>query len=192
MAIQSSGGRVDPFERRPSAVSKPIPAINRYKADLREFNFLLFEQFKIDEMLGKEPFDAWGVEECQATLQGAYRWVREVTGPINAIGDAQGCKIENGQLITPTGFKEAWKSLYEAGWKQIAADPEWGGGGAPRSLQAFVEEMITGSNTAFSMYAALSVGAAEVIESFGTEEQKKLYYPRMLGGQWAGTMCLTE
>jgi alkylation response protein AidB-like acyl-CoA dehydrogenase len=173
-------------------VSKPIPAINRYKADLREFTFLLFEQFGIDKLLGQPPFDAWGLDECKATLAAAYRWVREVTGPLNAIGDHQGCKIEDGKLITPTGFKEAWKSLYEAGWKQIAADPEWGGGGAPRSLQAFVEEMITGSNTAFSMYAALSVGAGEVIESFGTEEQKKLYYPRMLAGQWAGTMCLTE
>jgi alkylation response protein AidB-like acyl-CoA dehydrogenase len=173
-------------------VSKPIPAINRYKADLREFTFLLFEQFGIDKLLGQPPFDAWGADECKATLDGAYRWVREVTGPLNAIGDHQGCKIENGQLITPTGFKQAWKSLYEAGWKQLSADPEWGGAGSPRTLQVFVEEMITGSNTAFSMYAALSIGAAEVIESFGTPEQKKLYYPRMLNGQWAGTMCLTE
>jgi alkylation response protein AidB-like acyl-CoA dehydrogenase len=173
-------------------VSKPIPAINRYKADLREFTFLLFEQFGIDKLLGQAPFDAWGADECKATLDGAYRWVREVTGPLNAIGDHQGCKIENGHLITPTGFKRAWKSLYEAGWKQLSADPEWGGAGSPRTLQVFVEEMITGSNTAFSMYAALSIGAAEVIESFGTPEQKKLYYPRMLNGQWAGTMCLTE
>jgi alkylation response protein AidB-like acyl-CoA dehydrogenase len=173
-------------------VSKPIPAINRYKADLREFTFLLFEQFGIDKLLGQAPFEAWGVDECKATLAGAYRWVREVTGPLNAIGDHQGCTIDNGQLVTPTGFKAAWKSLYESGWKQIAADPEWGGGGSPVSLQVFVEEMITGSNTAFAMYAGLSVGAAEVIESFGTPEQKKLYYPRMLNGQWAGTMCLTE
>jgi alkylation response protein AidB-like acyl-CoA dehydrogenase len=173
-------------------VSKPIPAINRYKADLREFTFLLFEQFGIDKILGQAPFDAWGPDECKATLAGAYRWVREVTGPLNAIGDHEGCKIVDGHLITPTGFKAAWKSLYEAGWKQLSADPEWGGGGSPRTLQVFVEEMITGSNTAFSMYAALSIGAAEVIESFGTPEQKKLYYPRMLNGEWAGTMCLTE
>jgi alkylation response protein AidB-like acyl-CoA dehydrogenase len=173
-------------------VSKPIPTINRYKADLREFTFLLFEQFGVDKLLGQAPFEAWGVDECKATLAGAYRWVREVTGPLNAIGDHQGCKIENGQLVTPAGFKQAWKSLYESGWKQIAADPEWGGGGSPVSLQVFVEEMITGSNTSFAMYAGLSVGAAEVIESFGTPEQKKLYYPRMLNGQWAGTMCLTE
>ncbi len=173
-------------------MSKPIPAINRYKADLREFAFLLFEQFHIDKLLGQHPFDAWGEDECKATLAGAYRWVREVTGPLNAIGDHTGCKIVDGHLITPPGFKEAWKSLYESGWKQISAEAEWGGGGSPISLQVFVEEMITGSNTSFAMYAGLSVGAAEVIEAFGTEEQKKLYYPRMLNGQWAGTMCLTE
>jgi alkylation response protein AidB-like acyl-CoA dehydrogenase len=192
MVIQSSHSFSLPLPEETRPVTKPIPAINRYKADLREFTFLLFEQFGIDKLLGQAPFDAWGVDECKATLAGAYRWVREVTGPLNAIGDHQGCKIENGQLVTPTGFKEAWKSLYESGWKQIAADPEWGGGGSPVALQVFVEEMITGSNTAFAMYAGLSVGAAEVIESFGTPEQKKLYYPRMLNGQWAGTMCLTE
>jgi alkylation response protein AidB-like acyl-CoA dehydrogenase len=172
-------------------VSKPISAINRYKADLREFTFLLFEQFGVDKLLGQHPFDAWGEDEVKNTLQGSYRWTREVSGPLNAIGD-QGCNIVDGKLVTPPGFKEAWKSLYEAGWKQIGAEPEWGGAGSPISLQVLVEEMITGSNTAFAMYAGLSVGAAEVIESFGTDEQKKLYYPRMLNGQWAGTMCLTE
>ena len=70
-------------------MSKPIPAINRYKADLREFTFLLFEQFGIDKLLGQAPYDAWGVDECKATLTAAYRWVREVTGPLNAIGDQQ-------------------------------------------------------------------------------------------------------
>jgi alkylation response protein AidB-like acyl-CoA dehydrogenase len=173
-------------------VSKPIPAINRYKADLREFAFLLFEQFHVDKLLGQAPFDAWDVDQCKTTLQGAYRWVREVTGPLNAIGDATGCKIVDGKLVTPPGFKEAWKSLYENGWKQIGAEPEWGGGGSPISLQILVEEMISGSNTAFAMYAGLSIGAAEVVHAFATDEQKKLYYPKMLGGEWAGTMCLTE
>src|SRR6185437_5205218 len=109
-----------------------------------------------------------------------------------ALGDVTGCKIVDGKLVTPPGFKEAWKSLYENGWKQIGAEPEWGGGGSPISLQVLVEEMITGSNTAFSMYAGLSVGAAEVVHAFATEEQRKLYYPKMLNGEWAGTMCLTE
>jgi alkylation response protein AidB-like acyl-CoA dehydrogenase len=173
-------------------VSKPIAAINRYKADLREFGFLLFEQFKLDELLGKAPYEAWGKDECKSTLDACYRWVREVTGPLNSVGDVQGCRVENGQVYTPAGFKEAWKSLYEAGWKKLSAEDEWGGAGAPITLTAMVEEMLTGANTAFSMYAGLTVGAAEVIHAFGTDEQKKLYYPKMLDGVWSGTMCLTE
>jgi alkylation response protein AidB-like acyl-CoA dehydrogenase len=173
-------------------VSKPIQAINRYKADLRELEFLLFEQFRLAELLGKAPFDAWGEEECRSSLREAYRWAREVIGPLNAPADAAGCKIEDGKVITPEGFKAAWKSLYEAGWKQIAVDPEHGGAGAPHSLQVLVEEMISGANTAFAMYAGLAFGAAEVIESFGTAEQKALYCERMFGGHWGGTMCLTE
>jgi hypothetical protein len=173
-------------------VSKPIQAINRYKADLREIQFLLFEQFRVDELLGKAPFDAWGPEECRTTLTECYRWVREVIGPLNAPADAEGCKVVDGKVVTPQGFKQAWKSLYEAGWKQIAVDAEYGGAGAPHSLQVLIEEMICGSNTAFAMYSGLAFGAAEVIESFGTEEQKKHYVSRMFGGQWGGTMCLTE
>jgi alkylation response protein AidB-like acyl-CoA dehydrogenase len=173
-------------------VSKPIQAINRYKADLRELQFLLFEQFKLQELLGMAPFDAWGVDECKTSLSECYRWCREVIGPLNAVADTEGCKVVGGRVITPTGFKDAWKKLYEAGWKAIAVDPEYGGAGAPHSLQVLIEEMISGANTAFSMYPGLAFGAAEVIESFGTPEQKALYCGRMFGGQWGGTMCLTE
>lgn len=173
-------------------MSKPIQAINRYKADLRELQFLLFEQFRIGELLGKPPFDGWGPEEIKSTLTECYRWVREVIGPLNAAADHEGCRVEDGKVFTPRGFKEAWKSLYEAGWKQISVDPEWGGAGAPHALQVLIEEMISGANTAFAMYPGLAFGAAEVIESFGTPEQKHLYCPKMFGGQWGGTMCLTE
>jgi alkylation response protein AidB-like acyl-CoA dehydrogenase len=173
-------------------MSKPThQAINRYKADLREFFFLLFEQFKLNELLGKEPFAAWGEDEVKTSLTECYRWVREVIGPLNAVGD-QGCKLEGGKVTTPPGFKDAWKSLYESGWKSIAVDPEFGGAGSPHSLQILVEELISGANTAFSMYPGLAHGASEVIETFGTDDQKKLYCTRMYDGRWGGTMCLTE
>ena len=173
-------------------MSKPIQAYNRYKADLRELHFLLFEQFRVEELLGKPPFASWGRDECVATLAECYRWVREVIGPLNTVADVEGCRVEGGRVITPRGFKEAWKSLYAAGWKQIAIDARWGGAEAPHALQVLVEEMISGANTSFSMYAGLAFGAAEVIASFGTEEQKDLYCARMFGGTWGGTMCLTE
>jgi alkylation response protein AidB-like acyl-CoA dehydrogenase len=173
-------------------VTKPIQAINRYKADLRDFTFLLFEQFKIGELLGKEPFEGWGEEEVRTSLAECYRFAREVTGPLNVVGDIEGCKLEDGTVKTPTGFKDAWKKLYEAGWKAIAVAPEDGGAGAPHSVQILVEEILSGSNAAFNMYPGLAYGAAEVIELFGTPEQKKLFCHNMFTGKWGGTMCLTE
>ena len=84
-------------------MSKPIQAINRYKADLREIFFLLFEQFKVKDLLGKAPFEAWGEEEVRQSVTECYRWVREVSGPLNAIGDAQGCTLKDGKV---TRFRE--------------------------------------------------------------------------------------
>ncbi len=173
-------------------MEKPVQTINRYKADLREFSFLLFEQFKVDDLLGKPPFAAWGSEEVKTSLTECYRFVREVTGPLNAIGDAEGCTLSGGQVKTPDGFKEAWRKLYEAGWKSISVASEYGGAEAPNSVRVLIEELLCGSNAAFSMYPGLSYGAAEVIHAFGTPEQKALYCGRLFGGTWAGTMCLTE
>ncbi|HWE30515.1 MAG TPA: acyl-CoA dehydrogenase [Polyangia bacterium] len=173
-------------------MSKPIPAINRYRADLREMQFLLFEQFKIEELLGKGAFEGWGADEIRSTLTEAYKWMREVVGPLNATADAEGCKLEDGHVKTPRGFKEAWIKLYEAGWKSIGVDSEYGGANSPTSVQILVEEMLSGANTAFSMYSGLTYGATEVIEAFGTPEQKHIFCERMYSGKWGGTMCLTE
>src|SRR5579864_9133391 len=106
MAIHSSRD-ASRTRAKESPVSKPIQAINRYKADLREMNFLLFEQNKLGELLGKAPFEAWGEDEVRSSLTECYRWVREVIGPLNAPADTQGCRLEGGRVYTPRGFKEA-------------------------------------------------------------------------------------
>jgi alkylation response protein AidB-like acyl-CoA dehydrogenase len=173
-------------------VTKPIQTINRYKADLREFTFLLFEQFKIGDLLGRGAFDGWGEEEVRSSLAECYRFAREVLGPLNVVGDMEGCKLTDGSVVTPTGFKDAWKKLYEAGWKAIGVKPELGGAGSPRCVQVLVEEILSGSNAAFNMYPGLAYGAAEVIEHFGTPEQVQAYCTKMFTGGLGGTMCLTE
>ncbi len=167
-------------------------AINRYRADLRDFRFLFFEQFDLPSLLGKEPFREWGPDECNMVLDEVYRFVCDVTGPLNASGDEQGCRIEDGRVLTPDGFKDAWDKLWEAGWRTIAAPSRWGGQDAPTMLGSFVEEMLCGANTAFTMYTGLTLSAAELLLEFGTEKQKKKYVPKMLSGEWTGTMCLTE
>ncbi len=173
-------------------MEKPVQAINRYKADLRDFTFLLFEQFKLQDLCGKAPFEAWGEEEIRSSLTECYRFAREVTGPLNAIGDATGCKIENGRVIAPRQFEDAWKKLYEAGWISIGVSPDHGGAGAPLSVAVLTLELLAGSNAAFAMYPGLAHGAGEVIAAFGTDEQQHLYCGRMFSGKWGGTMCLTE
>jgi alkylation response protein AidB-like acyl-CoA dehydrogenase len=167
-------------------------AINRYKADLRELNFVLFEQFRIGEILGKEPFASWDEDSVKMVVSEVARFGREVSGPLNAVGDAQGCRIVDGRVITPEGFKDAWKRLYEAGWRTLGAPVEWGGQGAPHALAAIVEEIMSGANAAFNMYPGLTYGAVELLIQCATQEQKQKYVPGMMDGRWGGTMCLTE
>ena len=169
-----------------------MAAINRYKADLREMQFVLFEQFKLEELLNKPPFENWGKEECLMVLQGAYQFVTTVLGPLNSVGDVEGCKLIDGKVHVPEAFKGAWKKVYESGWKVVGLETEYGGQGSPRSIRGAVEEMLSGANTAFSTYPGLTAGAAEVILNFGTPAQKTRYAQRMLNGEVGGTMCLTE
>lgn len=165
---------------------------SRYRVDLRELTFVLFEHFKIGELLGVPPFEDWGEEECLEVLKHAARLSQEVLAPLNARGDREGCRLESGQVIIPKGFSEAWNRLYEAGYKTLDVPLEKGGQGAPTGLKTLVEEIITGANSAFAMYPGLTAGAAEVIQSFGTADQKRRYVEPMYAGRFAGTMCLTE
>jgi len=166
--------------------------LNWYRADLRELSFVLLEQFRLGELLGKAPYEAWGPEEAKAVLEETYRFAREVLGPLNASGDRQGCRLEEGQVRTPDGFREAWKRLYESGFKTLGISAEHGGQGAPTSLQVLVEELLSGANPAFNMYPGLAFGAAEALLECATPEQAKRYAAKMLDGTWGGTMCLTE
>jgi alkylation response protein AidB-like acyl-CoA dehydrogenase len=165
---------------------------NQYKSNLRDVSFLLFEQFKLEELLGKPPYANWGKDEVAAVIEEAYGWVQKYLGPYNRSGDEEGCRLDNGQVRVPAGFREAWKALYDAGWRTLAAEERHGGQGGPFTLQMMVEEFMCGSNTSFNMYPALTQGAAEVIQAFGTPEQQATYVPKMYSGVWAGTMCLTE
>src|SRR5690606_34212814 len=130
--------------------------------------------------------------EANMILQEAYRFATEVLGPLNAVGDREGCRVVDGRVKTPTGFKEAWTKYYEGGYAALNASPEFDGQGAPGTLYMFVQEMLCGANPAFNMYPGLAHGAAEVIAHFGTPKQKETFVRNMLHGAWGGTMCLTE
>src|SRR5512135_3191142 len=148
---------------------------NYYKANLRDDIFLLFEQFHIEELVGKAPFANWGKDEIIAVLEQGYEWTQQHLGPLNASGDEQGCKLENGQVKTPAGFPAAWKALFEAGWRTLAVEEKHGGQAGPFTLSMLVEEFMCGACTSFNMYPALTMGAADVILHFGTPEQQQTY-----------------
>src|SRR3569832_2495130 len=133
---------------------------NYYKSNLRDLSFLLFEQFHLEDLLGKAPYANWGKDEVLAVLEEAYGWVQKYLGPINAIGDEVGCKLENGQVRVPPGFKEAWKALFEAGWRTLAIEEKHGGQAGPFTLAIMVEEFMCGSCSSFNMYPARARGAA--------------------------------
>jgi len=167
-------------------------AINRYKADLRELNFVLFEQFRVQELSGRAPFSEMGEAETREVLKSTYKFSTEVLGPLNSVGDRVGCRLENGRVITAPGFKEAWTQLHEQGIKLLGLPTEYGGLNAPQSVVVAVEELLSGANTAFNMYPGLAYGAAELIGMCGTDAQKARYLPNIFSGTWGGTMCLTE
>jgi alkylation response protein AidB-like acyl-CoA dehydrogenase len=167
-------------------------AENRYRVDLRELRFVLFELLKLEDVLGKGPYEAWGKDEADMIIDQIAAFVAEITGPLNAIGDRVGCGFDHGKVTAPPGFKEAWHKMYEQGWRSLATRTEFGGQGAPNALGAVVEELLCGSNTSFSIYTGLAQGAADLIMEFGTAEQQKTFVEPMTTGKWGGTMCLTE
>jgi alkylation response protein AidB-like acyl-CoA dehydrogenase len=169
-----------------------VQGVNRYRAELREMEFVLFEQFRYADLLGKAPFAAWDEESVRAVLGEMHKLATEVLGPLNPVGDRLGCRLDDGQVYTPPGYKAAWKKLYEGGWKQLGVPEEHGGQGAPMAVSLLVDEMINGGCTAFGMYSGLATGVADVIAAFGTPEQKETYVEALLTGKLGGSMCLTE
>ena len=167
-------------------------AINRYKADLRELSFVLFEQFRVQELSGRAPYSEMGEAETREILKSTYKFATDVLGPLNPVGDRVGCRVENGRVITAPGFKEAWTLLHEQGIKLLGLPTEYGGLNAPQSVVVAVEELLSGANTAFNMYPGLAYGAAELIGMCGTDAQKARYLQKIFSGTWGGTMCLTE
>jgi hypothetical protein len=170
--------------------------INWFKTDLRSHQFTLYEHFKVHELLDSEKYGDYFAhltrEDCDAAMEQCYRFCNEVSGPLNSIGDRTGCKLEDGQVITPAGYKEAWNQLYAIGLPNFQLGLETGGFQGPTSVAVVLGEMQGGANIAFTMYPGLTHGSLELIESFGLEKDKKLFVESMTSGRFSGTMCLSE
>ncbi|QRI89940.1 acyl-CoA dehydrogenase C-terminal domain-containing protein [Delftia lacustris] len=166
-----------------------------YNPPLRDMQFLMHEVFKVTDdyrqMTAHAEVDA---DTINAVLEEAGKFAANVTFPLNISGDAEGCVLnkETHEVTTPKGFKEAYQKYVDGGWPSLSCDTAYGGQGLPFAVNSALYEMLNSANQAWTMYPGLSHGAYEALHVHGTEEQKKLYLPKLTSGEWTGTMCLTE
>ncbi len=163
-----------------------------YEPPLRDYKFILHEALKVQDETQIEGYDDLSEDFTGPVLEEAGKIARDVLAPINSSGDKEGCRLENGVVYTPKGFKEAWATLVEGGWPSMECDPDYGGQGIPAILNICVGTMHSAANMAFMMYPGLTHGAYSAIHAHGTDEQKQTYLPKMVTGEWTGTMNLTE
>ena len=166
-----------------------------YNPPLRDMQFVMHEVLNVTEELKQIPRHAdIDVDTINAVLEEGGKFAAEVAFPLNISGDAEGCTLDKAthEVKTPKGFKEAYAQYIEGGWPALSCDPEYGGQGLPFVLNQCFYEMLNSANQAWTMYPGLSHGAYECLHAHGTEEQKKLYLPKLVSGEWTGTMCLTE
>ncbi|MDU8927401.1 acyl-CoA dehydrogenase C-terminal domain-containing protein [Alisedimentitalea sp. MJ-SS2] len=162
-----------------------------YTAPTKDMAFILHDVLKVEQS------DIPGYSELEAdftsaVLEEAGKLNSEVIAPLNVVGDHEGCRLENGVVYTPTGFKEAFEQVKEGGWTGLDMPEEFGGQNLPYVLSTSVGEMFSAANQAFTMYQGLTHGAASAILAHGTDEQKAKWLPNMVSCEWTGTMNLTE
>jgi alkylation response protein AidB-like acyl-CoA dehydrogenase len=166
-----------------------------YTPPLRDMQFVMHEVLDATTQLQQIPRHAdTDVETINAVLEEGGKFASEVIFPLNISGDTEGCKLDKTthEVSTPKGFKEAYEQYVAGGWAALSCNPEFGGQGLPIIVNQCFYEMMNSANQAWTMYPGLSHGAYECLHAHGTEEQKRVYLPKLVSGEWTGTMCLTE
>ncbi|MBK8240916.1 MAG: acyl-CoA dehydrogenase [Deltaproteobacteria bacterium] len=165
-----------------------------FRVDLDDLEFIFFEQLRAHERLVQfEPYRELDADTYRATFAEAARLATGVLSPINRVGDREGCKLDGeGNVTTPTGFRGAWRQMAEGGWIAPSAPVELGGAGMPRCVTMAVNDMFDAAAIAFMMYPGLTAAAGRMVRAFGPENTRDMVAGKLFGGQWGGTMCLTE
>jgi alkylation response protein AidB-like acyl-CoA dehydrogenase len=164
-----------------------------YNAPVEDTLFLLNDVFHIERYNNLPGFGEAPPDVMAAIFTEAAKFCSEVLLPTNAVGDKEGCsRHPDGRVTTPTGFKDAYQKMREGGWISMTAPEQWGGQGLPQTFGLVLREFFGAANMALNMYPGLVQGAVATILAHGSAQQQKTYVPKMVSGEWAGTMCLTE
>ncbi|MFW5816249.1 MAG: acyl-CoA dehydrogenase C-terminal domain-containing protein [Wenzhouxiangella sp.] len=165
-----------------------------YKAPLEDFDFLYNEFLDLTACADLPTMAEASPDVIEAVLSEAAKVAENVLQPLNAVGDETGCQLDESshEVRMPDGFGAAYRDWCDNGWTGLIADPDFGGQGLPNFVGLAVSEMINAANASFAAYPGLTLGAYEVIHHHGSDEQKATYLPKMVSGQWGGTMNLTE
>jgi alkylation response protein AidB-like acyl-CoA dehydrogenase len=166
--------------------------MHEYKAPLTDMQFVLRELVDHELLSGLPGFEEASLELCEAVLEEADKFAGGVLSPLNRRGDEEGVRWHDTEVSTAPGWKQAYGQFVSGGWSALSCSREFGGQNLPRALSALVEEMWNGANMAFTLCPMLTRGAIEAIELNGSERQKRTYLPKMVSGEWTGTMNLTE
>ena len=163
-----------------------------YTAPLDNIRFVLNDVLGVEKLSTLPGYEEATPDMIDQIIEGGAAICQDILFPLNQSGDKEGCTFENGVVRTPSGFKDAYKAFTEGGWTALAADPAYGGMGMPATVNFVLQEMICSANMSFGMYPGLSEGAYNALHLHGTDALKQTYLPKLVTGEWSGTMCLTE
>jgi len=163
-----------------------------YRAPVEEFQFLLDHVAGLPDVAATERFGEATPDLVSAILTEAGRMCQDVLAPLQRNGDLHPARLENGVVRTSPGFAEGYRAIAEGGWVSTSADPEHGGMGLPLAVTTAVNEMMSGACLSLQLSPLMTQGQIEALENHASDAIKDLYLPKLIGGQWAGTMNLTE
>jgi len=163
-----------------------------FTAPVADIVFALEAAAGFSDLAGTGAFDDIGHDTLLAVLGEAGRFASDVVAPLNRVGDLEPARLENGRVVTPPGFAEAYRAWCAGGWMGLSADPAFGGQGLPYAVNVAVAEMINAASLSFSLSTLLTQGAASALAAHGSAELKERLLGRLVSGEWAGTMNLTE
>jgi alkylation response protein AidB-like acyl-CoA dehydrogenase len=170
-----------------------VNPVSEFAAPLVDMRFVLEQVTDLAALTSLPGYEHADPETVSGILEEAGRFFAEQFAPLNRVGDVQHSRRNaDGSVTTPDGFTKAYRRYVEAGWPAVPFPPEYGGGGFPWLVGVAMQEVLTASNMGFSLCPMLTQGAVDMLLLFGTEEQRERYLPKMVTGEWTGTMNLTE